>query len=102
MDTDDDKVAPVCVFSFAFPRIGNVSFRLRFERELGGAGATCPGDGHGPQRWKMELTCRPHMLVSHVNHCLDLSRPVWIYFNIRTEFKDLNNRFESLGTEMTK
>jgi hypothetical protein len=35
MDTDDDRVAPVCVFSFAFPRIGNVSFRLRFERELG-------------------------------------------------------------------
>jgi hypothetical protein len=26
---------PVCVFSFAGPRVGNLSFRRRFERELG-------------------------------------------------------------------
>lgn len=30
-----DRVAPVCVFSFAGPRVGNVAFRRRFERELG-------------------------------------------------------------------
>ncbi|PUZ58402.1 hypothetical protein GQ55_5G507300 [Panicum hallii var. hallii] len=32
---DDGSTAPVCVFSFAGPRVGNLSFRRRFERELG-------------------------------------------------------------------
>jgi pimeloyl-ACP methyl ester carboxylesterase len=32
---DDGRVAPVCVFSFAGPRVGNVGFRRRFERDLG-------------------------------------------------------------------
>jgi hypothetical protein len=31
----DDRVAPVCVFSFAGPLIGNVAFQTRFEQELG-------------------------------------------------------------------
>lgn len=29
------RAAPVCVFSFAGPRVGNLRFRERFERELG-------------------------------------------------------------------
>ncbi|PVH39440.1 hypothetical protein PAHAL_5G502300 [Panicum hallii] len=32
---DDGRTAPVCVFSFAGPRVGNLRFRERFERELG-------------------------------------------------------------------
>jgi len=32
---DDGRKAPVCVFSFAGPRVGNLRFRERFERELG-------------------------------------------------------------------
>ncbi|RLN25172.1 phospholipase A1-Igamma1, chloroplastic-like [Panicum miliaceum] len=31
----DGGTAPVCVFSFAGPRVGNLSFRRRIERELG-------------------------------------------------------------------
>ncbi|CAO2209612.1 unnamed protein product [Urochloa humidicola] len=30
-----EKAAPVCVFSFAGPRVGNLEFKRRFERELG-------------------------------------------------------------------
>ncbi|OEL25458.1 Phospholipase A1-Igamma1, chloroplastic, partial [Dichanthelium oligosanthes] len=33
--TPDGRTAPVCVFSFAGPRVGNLRFRRRFERELG-------------------------------------------------------------------
>ncbi|CAD6240175.1 unnamed protein product [Miscanthus lutarioriparius] len=32
---DDSRVAAVCVFSFPGPRVGNVGFRWRFERDLG-------------------------------------------------------------------
>ncbi|CAD6340153.1 unnamed protein product [Miscanthus lutarioriparius] len=32
---DDGRKAPVCVFSFAGPRVGNLRFRERFELELG-------------------------------------------------------------------
>ncbi|RCV25007.1 hypothetical protein SETIT_5G132200v2 [Setaria italica] len=33
--TPSGGAAPVCVFSFAGPRVGNLGFRERFERELG-------------------------------------------------------------------
>ncbi|OEL25453.1 Phospholipase A1-Igamma1, chloroplastic [Dichanthelium oligosanthes] len=33
--TPDGRTAPVCVFSFAGPRVGNLKFRERFERVLG-------------------------------------------------------------------
>ncbi|CAO2161363.1 unnamed protein product [Urochloa humidicola] len=33
--TPDGSNAPVCVFSFAGPRVGNLSFKRRFETELG-------------------------------------------------------------------
>ncbi|KAJ1282235.1 hypothetical protein BS78_03G036000 [Paspalum vaginatum] len=34
-ETGANGTAPVCVFSFAGPRVGNLRFRERFERELG-------------------------------------------------------------------
>ncbi|CAL4963156.1 unnamed protein product [Urochloa decumbens] len=33
--TPDGRNAPVCVFSFAGPRVGNLAFKRRFEQELG-------------------------------------------------------------------
>ena len=46
----------------------------------------------------MELACGAHMSASQVIHCLD---PFGLFWH-RTESRDLNNFFESLGTGMTR